>query len=216
MTQELSRPPAPPHGAFDHLGYRPPAPIVLPTPGPRESASRFLRGAFALARYTAPEAARLATGRRNGYNPVARALRLACGDLGATYVKFGQFVGSAPDIVGESIAAEFRSCLDSGPPIPFDDVRRTIERDFGRPLRELYADFDETPLAAASIAAVHRARLRSGEDVAVKVLRPGMERLVAADLGVMTLPVRIAAQQGVDRAMDLLGFLVGLREQVAE
>ena len=216
MTTELSHPSTPAPGAFDHLGYQPPVPVLLPAPGPRASARRFLRSAYALARYTAPQAARYVSGARQDYNPLARALRLACGDLGATYVKFGQFVGSAPDIVGDAIAAEFRSCLDAGPPIPFDDVRRIIEQDLGRPLRDLYAGFDEQPLAAASIAAVHRARLHTGEDVAVKVLRPGMEQIVAADLGVMTVPVRIAAQQGFDRAMDLLGFLVGLREQVAE
>jgi len=216
MTTDLSRSADPSRGAFDHVEYEPPLPVRLPSPGRGTSARRFLRSAVTVARYTGPEAVRFVAGRRNGYNPVARALRLASGDLGATYVKFGQFVGSAPDIVGQSIAAEFRSCLDTGPAIRFADVRRIIEEDLGRPLREIYASFDEQPIAAASIAAVHRARLHTGEDVAVKVLRPGVELTVATDLGVMTLPVRIAAEQGLDRAMDLLGFLVGLREQVAE
>lgn len=206
--------------SLEHIEYVPPTPIPLPSPGPKTSAKRMLKSAFAVARHSAPEAVRYARGRVRGepaeYNPAVRSLRHAFGDLGATYVKFGQFVGSAPDIVGESVADEFRSCLDAGPPIPFEDVRRTIEEDLGRPLEALFAEFDEQPLAAASIAAVHRARLPGGERVAVKVLRPRMEETVAADLGVMTLPVRIAAEQGFDRAMDLLGFLVGLREQVAE
>ncbi len=209
--------------ALDHIEYVPPTAIPLPAPGPKTSANRMLKSAAAVARYSAPEALRYV--RRRGrpaseevdqYNPAVRAVRLAFGDLGATYVKFGQFVGSAPDIVGEQIADEFRSCLDAGPPIPFEQVRWIVEEDLGRPLAELFAGFERQPIAAASIAAVHRATLHTGERVAVKVLRPNMEQIVAADLGVMTLPVRIAAEQGFDRAMDLLGFLVGLREQVAE
>jgi predicted unusual protein kinase regulating ubiquinone biosynthesis (AarF/ABC1/UbiB family) len=207
---------------FSHITYDPPVAIDLPSAGFSTNIRRTLQSAAAVARHSAPEALRAIRRRRDHapeaaqYNPLVRALRLACGDLGATYVKFGQFVGSAPDIVGQNIADEFRSCMDAGPAIPFDQVRGIIEADLGRPMRELFVEFEQKPLAAASIAAVHRARLHSGERVAVKVLRPGMEQTVAADLGVMTVPVRIAAEQGLDRAMDLLGFLVGLREQVAE
>jgi predicted unusual protein kinase regulating ubiquinone biosynthesis (AarF/ABC1/UbiB family) len=199
-----------------HIVYDPPVPLELPSPTLRTGGRRLVQSAFAVARHAAPQTFRAVTRRADGYNPFVRAARLACGDLGATYVKFGQFVGSAPDIVGDAIAGEFRFCMDAGPAIPFDDVRRVIEADLGQPLRDLYRDFAETPLAAASIAAVHRARLHSGEDVAVKVLRPGMEQVVAADIRLISTPVRIAAEQGFDRAMDLLSYLVGLREQVAE
>jgi predicted unusual protein kinase regulating ubiquinone biosynthesis (AarF/ABC1/UbiB family) len=208
------------HAALGHIEYLPPTPVPLPSPSAKTMACRMLRSAAAVVRKSTPEAALYARRRirrePDTYNPAVRALRLAFGDLGATYVKFGQFVGSAPDIVGEAVADEFRSCLDAGPPIPFDEVRATIEQDLGAPLASLFADFAETPIAAASIAAVHRARLHSGEQVAVKILRPNMEETVATDLGVMVIPVRIAAEQGFDRAMDLLGFLVGLKEQVAE
>ena len=84
-------------------------------------------------------------------------------------------MGSAPDIVGEGVADEFRSCLDSGPAIPFDNVRTTIERAGPAPAR-LFADIDERPLAAASIAAVHRARLHDGTEVAVRCCGPGWSR----------------------------------------
>lgn len=202
--------------ALHHIEYEPPVPIRLPPPTVRTGGRRLLESAFAVVRRLVPEAAGAITKRSPGYNPLVRAARLACGDLGATYVKFGQFVGSAPDIVGDGVAEEFRSCLDSGPPIPFGEVRGVVEAELGRPLGELYAEFEERPLAAASMAAVHAARLHTGERVAVKVLRPGMEQVVSDDLRLMSVPVRAAAEQGFDRAMDLLGYLVGLREQVAE
>lgn len=212
----VSEPDLSQRGALDHIEYDPPTPLDLPRPSLTVTGARALRSAASVLRHAAPEALRAVRGQADDYNPLIRAARLACGDLGATYVKFGQFVGAAPDIVGEKISDEFRSCLDAGPPIPFDDVRRTIEQDLGRPLRQIYAHFDEQPIAAASIAAVHRASLADGTAVAVKVLRPGMEQVVASDLSLMTAPVRILAEQGLDRALDLYGFLVGLREQIAE
>jgi len=146
----------------------------------------------------------------------ARAVRLAFEQLGATYVKFGQFVGATPDIVGPAVAEEFRSCLDGGPALPPAMVRSIVERELGRPLREAYASFDARPLAAASIAVVHCATLHDGRRVAVKVLRPGMDEVVATDLALLEAPVRFLASQGSDIMMNLLGYLIGLREQVAE
>jgi predicted unusual protein kinase regulating ubiquinone biosynthesis (AarF/ABC1/UbiB family) len=146
----------------------------------------------------------------------ARAIRLAFEQLGATYVKFGQFVGSTPDIVGSEAAEEFRSCLDTGPAVPPGTVRSIVESELGRPLSEAYASFDLRPFASASIAVVHRATLHDGREVAVKILRPGMEEVVATDLAILEAPVRFLASQGSDLAMNLLGYLIGLREQVAE
>ena len=109
-----------------HIEYDPPVPLDLPSPTIRTGGRRLVESALAVARHAAPQTLRAVTRRADGYNPFVRAARLACGDLGATYVKFGQFVGSAPDIVGDAIAGEFRFCMDAGPPIPFDDVRRTM------------------------------------------------------------------------------------------
>jgi predicted unusual protein kinase regulating ubiquinone biosynthesis (AarF/ABC1/UbiB family) len=146
----------------------------------------------------------------------ARAARELFERLGATYIKFGQFIASAPGIVGEEVAAEFRTCLDTGPAVPFPLVRARVEQAIGAPLSSAFASFDERPLAAASIAVVHRARLHDGRDVAVKVLRPGIERTVATDLAMLERVVRFLAARGVDQAYNLVGLVVGLRMQIAE
>jgi predicted unusual protein kinase regulating ubiquinone biosynthesis (AarF/ABC1/UbiB family) len=136
--------------------------------------------------------------------------------LGATYVKFGQFVASAPGIVGAETAEEFRGCLDSGPAVPFRKVRAIIESELGRPLSDVFSRFDEQPIAAASIAVVHRATLLDGTDVAVKVLRPGIEGKVATDLGMLEGMIRFMAARGIDQAYNMVGLVVGLRAQIAE
>jgi predicted unusual protein kinase regulating ubiquinone biosynthesis (AarF/ABC1/UbiB family) len=139
-----------------------------------------------------------------------------CEGLGATYVKFGQFIASASGIVGAETAEEFRACLDAGPPVPFRDVRRAVEEEIGAGIESAFAAFEEAPFAAASIAVVHRARLHDGTPVAVKVLRPGIERTIATDLGMMEWWARFLASRGVDQAYNMVGLVVGLRLQVAE
>ena len=131
-------------------------------------------------------------------------------------MKFGQFIASAPAAVGEDVAKEFRSCLDTGPPVAFTDVRAIIEHDIGRPLRDIFARFEETPFAAASMSVVFDAQLHDGRRVAVKVLRPGIGRIVAADLAILQPLVRFLARQGSDTASTLLNYLIGLQEQIRE
>jgi len=196
--------------------YIPPAPIDLPAPNTRAKAKRLLRTSTAMARRLAPAVAEQLWRWERDDRATARAIREAFEELGATYVKFGQFVGSTPDIVGQDAADEFRSCLDTGPAVQPERVRAIVESELGRPLDEAFASFDSQPLAAASIAVVHRATLHDGTPVAVKVLRPGMDEVVATDLALLEAPVRFLAGQGSEMAMNVLGYLVGLREQVAE
>ena len=189
------------------------APTALPRARPLAALARAVHVWALGARYMTPALAGRLVRRGDGS---ARAARRMFERLGATYVKFGQFVASAPGIVGEDVAEEFRGCLDTGPPVPFDRVRTAIESELGRPLSEAFGSFDEKPLAAASIAVVHTATLRDGTPVAVKVLRPGIERTAAMDLALLERLARFTAARGIDQAYNMVGLVVGLRLQVAE
>lgn len=204
------------HAHFTFADFEPPVPIRLPNPSWLVKGRRIAETLASLSRHVAPALVRRGDRRDGGETPLPRALRRGFEDLGATYVKFGQFIGSAPDLVGEAMAEEFRSCMDSGPAIPMADVRKTIEADLGQPLDRVFASFEPAPFAAASLAAVHRAVLPDGRLAAVKILRPGVEQAIAADLSVLGAAGRLLLTIGNGSALDVLGYLVGLREQVAE
>src|SRR2546422_6574931 len=109
-------------------GFVPPVAIALPAPSRSRNAARLAKTTFALGRQLAPPLARSLLRRSQPNAGAPRSVRRAFETLGATYVKFGQFVGSAPDLVGAAVADEFRSCLDTGPPVPFHEIRLIIER----------------------------------------------------------------------------------------
>ena len=110
-------------------------------------------------------------------------LRRTFESLGATYVKLGQFVASAPSAFPKEYVDEFQKCLDSTPVVEFSVIRRTIERDLGRSIDDVFASIDPSPLASASVAQVHRATLLAGnKEVVVKVVKPDVEDALVADL----------------------------------
>jgi predicted unusual protein kinase regulating ubiquinone biosynthesis (AarF/ABC1/UbiB family) len=147
----------------------------------------------------------------------ARPLRLTFQELGTTFMKFGQLVASSPGVFGEDMAAEFRGCLDTGDPVPIEQVRHIVEGELGMPLEEAYATFDPEPVGRASIAVVHRATLHDGTDVAVKVLRPGIERRVSIDMDLFEPLLQIVARTtGEYVAGQLLQMLDGFRLQLGE
>jgi ubiquinone biosynthesis protein len=116
---------------------------------------------------------------------LSRRLRVAAERLGPTYIKLGQIISSGEGIFPEELVSEFKRCRDQVPPEPFAVVRRVVEEDLGRTLEDVFLRFHPQPLAAASIAQVHRATLCTGEDVVVKVQRPAVRQLVHKDLKVM-------------------------------
>lgn len=105
--------------------------------------------------------------------------------LGPTYVKFGQFLSIRPDLVPPEFCEELKTLQDRVPPFPFTLVQRELRAELKRDPAEIFSEFDETPMAAASIAQVHRAKLRTGEEVAVKVQRPGIREAMVSDLFIM-------------------------------
>lgn len=124
--------------------------------------------------------------RRYADLPGPRRLRLALGQLGPTFIKLGQLLSSRGDLLPPAVVAELRYLQDEAPAIPFDEIRGTIETELGRPLEQCFADFDTTPLSAASLGQVHRAVLPDGREVTVKVLRPGVRQVIEADLQILS------------------------------
>jgi ubiquinone biosynthesis protein len=117
---------------------------------------------------------------------LSRRLRKAFERLGPTYIKLGQILSSGEGVFPPELVNEFRLLRDRVRAEPFEVVRQVVESDLGRPLGEVFAHFETTPIAAASIAQVHAARLLTGEDVVVKVQRPQVADLVARDIAAMS------------------------------
>ncbi len=122
---------------------------------------------------------------------VARRFRLMLSDLGPTFVKLGQVLSTRADLLPRAVIEELETLQDQVPPFPFAQVRTQIREAFGRELEEVFAEFTPEPCAAASMAQAHRAKTKSGEDVIVKVQRPGITEQLRADLSVLHYLARV-------------------------
>ena len=123
--------------------------------------------------------------RRSKHGPRGVRIREALEELGPIFVKFGQTLSTRRDLLPEDVAEELVKLQDRVPPFPGEEARLIIEKSLGKPVLEIFREFDETPLASASIAQVHTARLHSGEEVVVKVLRPNVEKQIRSDLALL-------------------------------
>ncbi len=140
-------------------------------------------------------------------------LRLFCEDLGPTFIKFGQIVASSADMFPKRYVDEFQKCLDRVRPFPSAQVRDILEAELGEEKSRQLTEFDPHPLASASIAQVHTARLEDGTDVVVKVQRPGIEGRIAADTRILRACAVVLAKLSKDAE---LFNPVGVVEDFAE
>ena len=137
-------------------------------------------------------------------------------DLGPTYVKFGQIIASSPGAFGEQLSREFRGLLDRVPPADKDQVHKLFKEELGGDPADLFAQFDEKPFASASIAQVHYARLHSGEEVVVKIQRPGIRRRVAADLQILKRFAQAVELAKLGRRLSAQDVVADFSDNLAE
>ncbi|KAB1217570.1 hypothetical protein CJ030_MR3G002717 [Morella rubra] len=138
--------------------------------------------------------------------------------MGATYIKLGQFIASAPTLFPPEYVQEFQNCFDRAPSVPFEDIQNILLEELGRPIESVYEYVDSTPIASASIAQVHGARLKGSlEDVVIKVLKPGIEDIMVADLNFIYVVARILEflNPEFSRA-SLVGIVKDIRDSMLE
>lgn len=111
-------------------------------------------------------------------------IRLALEELGPTFVKMGQILATRPDLIPMSLIAELRKLQDKVPPFDTAGIKQHVEQEIKRPIADAFSDFDEKPLAAASMAQVHRATLKDGRRVVLKIQRPNIQRTIDTDLNI--------------------------------
>ncbi|KAK4489344.1 hypothetical protein RD792_005151 [Penstemon davidsonii] len=138
--------------------------------------------------------------------------------LGATYVKLGQFIASAPTLFPPEYVEEFQYCFDRAPSVPFQEIQAILREDLGKPIDTVFEYVDPTPLASASIAQVHGARIRdTQEDVVIKVLKPGIEDILVADLNFVYVVARILEFLSPDLSRaSLVAIVKDIRESMLE
>jgi predicted unusual protein kinase regulating ubiquinone biosynthesis (AarF/ABC1/UbiB family) len=143
-------------------------------------------------------------------------LRHAFEDLGPTYIKLGQLIASSQGLFPERYCAEFRKCLDRVRPFEYADVQRIVRAELGREAEEIFAWIDPKPLASASIAQVHAARLHDGQEVVIKVQRPAVEAVVEADLRVLRLAAKAMALSSRGELANPVGIVEDFEANIRE
>jgi ubiquinone biosynthesis protein len=130
--------------------------------------------------------------RGNSSAPLGERIRLALEELGPIFVKFGQAISTRRDLIPKDIADELAKLQDAVPPFPAEQAKEILNSAYGQPVEDIFKRFDFEPLAAASIAQVHTAQLKNGQEVILKVLRPGVLEQIERDLGVLQLIAKLA------------------------
>jgi aarF domain-containing kinase len=167
-----------------------------------------MRGSWRVAQTIAKVSPRALRWGLQRQRPPANELRELFEALGATYIKFGQFIASSPSLFPKEYVDEFQQLLDQTAPIPFRTIAKIIEQDLGRPLDLVYSQISEQPLASASIAQVHAATLITGEDVVVKVQKPGVQTIITVDLNSVYVMIRLLELMMPNTDRDALAGIV--------
>jgi predicted unusual protein kinase regulating ubiquinone biosynthesis (AarF/ABC1/UbiB family) len=129
-------------------------------------------------------------------------------ELGPAYIKLGQILSTRPDLIPPGYVKELEHLQDSVPPMPFEDVERTIEEELGAGTNKLFLEFNEKPLGSASLGQVHAAKLRDGRDVVVKVQRPGIRDILTDDIAFFhELAEFLAAHTSAGDKIDVVGVV---------
>lgn len=145
-----------------------------------------------------------------------KALRTLFEKLGATYIKLGQFIASSPTLFPKEYVLEFQKCLDQTDPLEWSVIEKVIVEELG-PISKAFEFIDKKPLASASIAQVHKAKLKTGEDVVIKVQKPGIERILKADLGFVYVAARVLEYLQPDWERTSLSAVAGdIRDSMME
>jgi aarF domain-containing kinase len=143
-------------------------------------------------------------------------LRKSFEDLGPTYIKLGQLIASSQGLFPEAYCAEFRKCLDRVRPFAYVDVQRIVRAELGRDPDEVFSWIDPQPLASASIAQVHAATLKDGQDVVIKVQRPKIDAVVEADLRVLYLGAKAMAMSARGELANPVGIVEDFEANIRE
>lgn len=183
-------------------------------PLPAEAARIGVTG-WQLTRTTARVAAKLRA-RGPWQSKVIKEIPQTFADLGPTYVKFGQIIASSPGAFGEPLSREFRTLLDSVPPADPEEVHKLFIEELGDEPAKLFKHFEEKPFASASIAQVHFATLHSGEEVVVKIQRPGIRRRVAADLQILKRFAQLVEVAKLGRRLSAQDVVADFADNLAE
>ena len=140
--------------------------------------------------------------------PTPKLLRQTFERLGTTYIKLGQFIASSPSVFPEAYVEEFQLCLDKTQPVPFSVMRKVLEQELGKSLESVFSEIDPTPLASASIAQVYAAKLKTGEDVVIKIQKPGVENLLLTDLNFLFVGAKLLEYAVPNLSMASLSDIV--------
>lgn len=152
-----------------------------------------------------------------GSPDTGKRLVAALTELGPTFVKLGQILSTRSDLLPPTIISELTTLQDSVDPLPFEELEVQLIKNLGKDYRDRFASFDETPLACASIAQVHRATLRDGQPVVLKIQRPGVRPKVESDLGIL-YAIAGWAEEAIEeaQAMDLRGTITDFTKSISQ